>query len=258
MNILAIDVGNTRVSIGACVDGKVVGVERLAVEAIAASAGSAVEGLWTLLRPHPEARVIVCSVNPAAAESVVAEVGGVVDWPVLFIGRDIELPMPLDVANPETVGADRVVSAAAAFEAAGGPVVVVTLGTAMTINAVSGQGRFLGGIICPGLRIAARALHESTAALPIVEPARPDGPFGRNTVDAIRAGLFYQAGGTIRDVVERMAAELGVWPHVVLTGGDAELIAPAYEFIDSVVPNLSLLGINLAFRKHVEAMGGRR
>jgi type III pantothenate kinase len=217
----------------------------------------------------------------------------VVDWPVLFIGTDIELPMALEVENAATVGPDRVVAAAAAFEAVGGPLVVASFGTALTISAVSAEGVFLGGVICPGLRLGAKVLHEATAALPLVElprpsdpksesdrlaatrrGARPDAPqadtppetasesrpspFAKNTVAAIQAGLFYQAGGTLREVVERMATEFSTWPHLVLTGGDAELVAPSYEFVDSVVPNLTLMGINLAYRKHVESMGGKR
>ena len=100
--------------------------------------------------------------------------------------------------------------------------------------------------------------REWTAALPLVAPSAPSGPFGKNTVDAIVAGLFYAAAGAIHEIVERMASEFGVWPHLVLTGGDAELVASGYEFVDSVVPNLTLLGINLAFRRHVEGQGGRR
>ncbi|MDD4891463.1 MAG: type III pantothenate kinase [Phycisphaerae bacterium] len=258
MNIIAIDIGNTRVSLAACLGKKVLGVERLATADAATLVGPAVERVRALLRPSPAPRVVVCSVNPPAADAVVAAVGKVVDWPVLFVGREIELPMPVDVESPATIGADRVVAAAAAFEAVGGPVAVASLGTALTISGVSQEGHFLGGVICPGLRISAHTLHESTAALPEVPLAKPASPFARNTVDAIQAGLFYQAGGTLREVVERMATEFGTWPHLVLTGGDAELIASAYEFVDSVVPNLTFMGINLALRKHVDAMDGRR
>jgi type III pantothenate kinase len=260
MNILAIDIGNTRISLGACVGGKVVGVERFDASEAAAKAGPAGQKLAELLHDRPAPRIVVCSVNAELAERVLSAVQAALDWPVLTIGKEIELPLELDV-DAATVGADRVVAAAAAFEAVGGPgqpVVVASLGTALTVNAVSSAGRFLGGVICPGLRLSARILHEGTAALPLVEPATPPGPFGKNTGDAIAAGLFYAAGGTIREVVERMAAEFGAWPHLVLTGGDAELVAPAYEFVDSVVPNLTLLGVNLAFRKHVEAHGGKR
>lgn len=258
MNILAIDVGNTRVAIAACLDGKVVGVERFAAAEAAVATGPAVAKLRSLLRPAPAPRIVLCSVNPPVADAVLAAVAAEVDWPVRVVGKDVDLPLTLSVDNPETVGADRVVAAAAAFEAVGGPVAVASFGTALTISAVSAAGEFLGGVICPGLRMGAAALHAATAALPQVEPVAVESPFGRNTVSAIQAGLFYQAGGVMREVIERMATELGQWPHLVLTGGDAELVAPAYEFVDSIVPNLTLMGINLAFRKHVEMMGGKR
>ena len=257
MNILAIDVGNSRVSAAACRNGILHAVAHLPADADDAVLTAALGEAARALGAEPPPRVVVCSVNPPVADRVAASAAALVDRPALFIGRDIELPLAMDVDSPQKVGVDRVVAAAAAFEQVGGPVVVVSLGTALTINAVDAEGRFLGGTISPGLGLSARMLHEGTFALPQIEAARPPGPFGKNTRQAIEAGLFYMAGGVIREVVERMAEALGTWPYLVLTGGDAERIASAYEFVDSVVPNLCLLGVNLAYRRHVEQTGKR-
>ncbi len=201
--------------------------------------------------------MVVSSVNPPRAKVVQAAVTQVVDWPILFVGSDVPLPMEVDVDEPNKVGVDRVLAAAVAFDEVGGPCVVASFGTALTVNCVDAAGRFIGGTISPGIGVSARLLDESTFHLPRVDIAVPESPFARNTSDAIAAGLFYMAGGTIREVAERMATLLGTWPHVVLTGGDAELVARGYEFVDSVVPDLVLRGVNLAYQKHVESTGKR-
>ncbi|MCG3180327.1 MAG: Type III pantothenate kinase [Phycisphaerae bacterium] len=257
MNIIALDVGNSRVGIAACNEGKLSAVSHLPGDASDDELKSALADAIAALAPVPAPRVVVSSVNPPGERRVCGAVMRQVDWPILRVGGEVDLPLDLAVDEPEAVGADRVLAAAAAFDGVGGPVVVASFGTALTINCVDADGRFLGGTISPGIGISAKLLHQSTAFLPEVTSAIPDGPWGKTTVSAIQAGLFYMAGGTIREVVERMATELGQWPHLVLTGGDAELIAQAYEFVDSVVPDLVLLGINIAFRKHVDRMGKR-
>jgi type III pantothenate kinase len=101
------------------------------------------------------------------------------------------------------------------------------------------------------------ALHERTAQLPRVKPANPNGPFGRNTHDAIVNGIVYAAVGALRDIVERYATELREWPQLVITGGNAPIIRPLADFVDSVVPDLCLMGIALAYRQAAGQVTGR-
>ena len=127
---------------------------------------------------------------------------------------------------------------------------VADFGTALTIDAVSEKGIFLGGAIMPGLQIAADALHERTAALPRVVPSVPPRdsvPLGRNTTEAIEIGLYVGYQGMIREVIERYATAMGHWPSVIATGGDAPLFAAGCPWIDRVVEELPLLGIALAY-----------
>jgi pantothenate kinase type III len=151
-----------------------------------------------------------------------------------LLGRDFEPVVKNRARHPETVGADRLAHASAAWERTHGPCVVVSMGTAITIDVVNRRGEFVGGLIAPGLRLMARALHEHTALLPEVEPARRASPVGRHTKDALRAGISFAAEGLIRTALARSRG------RVFGTGGDAPLFR---DLFDVVVPDLALEGV---------------
>jgi type III pantothenate kinase len=132
------------------------------------------------------------------------------------------------------VGADRLAQASAAWATVGKACVVVSMGTAITIDAVNRRGEFTGGLIAPGLRLMARSLHEHTALLPEVEPARVRSPLGRHTRDAIRAGISFAAEGLIRAAISHYKGP------VLGTGGDAPLFR---DLFDQVLPDLALEGV---------------
>jgi pantothenate kinase type III len=157
----------------------------------------------------------------------------------LLLGRDFQALVKNRARHPETVGADRLAQAAAAWARAKGPCVVVSMGTAITIDAVNARGEFLGGLIAPGLRLMARALHEHTALLPEVEPQRMKSPLGRHTRDAIRAGISFAAEGLIRAALSHHKG------RVFGTGGDASLYR---DLFDVVVPDLALEGVARSWR----------
>jgi len=156
----------------------------------------------------------------------------------LLIGKNIPLPMKLAVDKPGEVGTDRVISAAAAYAVVEDAVVVADFGTAVTIDLVDEKGIFLGGVICPGLEIGARALKENTSQLPKVKIARPKTPYGKTTTEAINCGLYYSAIATLQEVIRRYAEKIGRWPQTILTGSAAKVIKDDCDFIDSYVPNL--------------------
>ncbi len=241
--VLAADVGNTRIRLG-CVQADQVFV----AESVAADDRDA---LGQLLRQYWDAlekprRLVAASVNPhglALLESVAAEQ---LEEPVLVIGRDIGPPIDTALPHPERIGTDRLCAAAAAYLRLQQACVVVDFGTAITIDCVSAEGQFLGGSILPGLRMQSAALHENTAQLPEVELSQPDWTFGRDTREAIVGGIVRGARGAMRAIVEAYATELNTWPTVVTTGGDAELIGREEDFVQAIVPNLSLMGIAMA------------
>lgn len=152
----------------------------------------------------------------------------------LLLGRDFPPLVKNRALHPETVGPDRLAQASAAWSRTAGPCVVVSMGTAITIDVVNGRGEFVGGLIAPGLRLMARALHEHTALLPEVEPVRRASPVGRHTREAIQSGISFAAEGLLRASLARAKGP------VFGTGGDGALFR---EFFDHFVPDLALEGV---------------
>lgn len=164
-----------------------------------------------------------------------ARVGkGAVPKGTLLLGRDFPPLVRNRTLQPQTVGADRLAQASGAWARAKGPCVVVSMGTAITIDVVSARGEFLGGSIAPGLRLMARALHDHTARLPEVEPARRRSSLGRHTREAIEAGISFAAEGLIKGALAKSRG------RVFGTGGDAPLFR---DLFDTLVPELGLEGI---------------
>mgnify|MGYP001590793817 FL=1 len=171
-----------------------------------------------------------------------ARVGkGAVPRGTLLLGRDFPPLVRNRAQQPGTVGADRLAQASAAWARAKGPCVVVSMGTAITIDAVNGKGEFIGGLIAPGLRLMARALHEHTALLPEVTPVRARSPLGRHTREAIKAGIWFAAEGLLHAALARHTG------RVFGTGGDAPLFR---DLFDLLVPDLALEGTALSYMKH--------
>ena len=150
---------------------------------------------------------------------------------------------------PTEVGADRLVTALAAFHRYGGPVIVIDMGTGTTLDAVSASGTYLGGAIAPGLGIAAEALCARTAKLPRVELIPPPTAIGRNTVHAMQSGLIYGYVGLIEGLVARIQRELAPanpeTVRVVATGGLADLLADETDIIEISDVWLTLDGLRL-------------
>ncbi len=259
MNIVAIDIGNTNIGIGFFLDDQEQFIETIAGGSTAKLA-SCLKSAWEkipVLESSKEKRrdgvIVVCSVKPGWTETIEQIARDELDEDIHIIGKDVPLPIELRVDEPGKVGTDRVVAAAAAYAVVEDAVVVADLGTAVTIDLVDHNGVFLGGVICPGFEISAKALKDNTAQLPNVIVTRPKAPYGKNTADAINCGLYYSIVGTLEEIIRRYAEELGKWPQTVATGSGAKIIQTDCEFIDSYVPNLVVKGIVLAYQKYIEA-----
>ena len=153
--------------------------------------------------------------------------------------------------NPREVGSDRIANAVAAYELYGGPCITIDFGTATTFGAISERGEFLGGAICPGLKLAAEALTERAAKLPRFELAKPETVIGRNTITNMQSGIVYGYIGQVNYLVERMKRELGA-PNakVIATGGLAVLVAEESNAIDVMDGLLTLKGLCLIYEKN--------
>ena len=167
---------------------------------------------------------------------------------VVVDGRS-KLPITLDVEEPLTVGADRIVNTLAASQLFKQDAIVVDLGTATTFDCITADGVFLGGVIAPGVRMMADALTRRTAKLPATELVLPRTVIGRRTEENIRAGVMYGTAEGIDGIVRRIKAE---WPRkatplVVGTGGLSETFKPLCRELNQVDPYLTLRGLQMAF-----------
>jgi type III pantothenate kinase len=170
---------------------------------------------------------------------------------MLVVGPSIRTGMPIRIDNPHEVGADRLVNAVAAFERIAGACVVVDFGTAITYDAVSSAGEYLGGIITPGAEISIDALYDRAAKLPKVELAPPRSLIGKSTVDAIRSGIVFGFAGQVEGILRRLRIELGDETPVLATGGLAQALVPFVEAtIDEVDDLLTLDGLRLIWLRN--------
>ncbi len=238
--LLVFDVGNSRLKAALYDDGRP--IARASIGAVRDMAGEdykarVVDVLKSRFAPRgtPD-RCLVASVVRGADEVIQKAVQAV--WTIAPLMVDTEMDLGIDVAvpRPDHVGIDRLLQASEAFRVCAGSVVVAAFGSALTVDMVTADGVFRGGTIAPGLGMGLRALYDETSLLPHVALQPPDSAVGTDTTSCIRAGIVYGAAGA----VERLFSELvpDGRATLVLTGGDAELIAPFVKFSHRVEPDL--------------------
>lgn len=247
VNLLAINVGNTRTQVGSFLDGRMTEPQRFTHDQPDALA-RAVLALHEPLREATDSAVYLSSVNDDAAQRVLEIVEEKLGVVVLRMERDVRIPIGRQLDPEAIVGEDRLLNAAAAFERVKQACIVVDAGTAVTVDFVDGTGTFQGGAIFPGLTTQARSLRDATSLLPLVEFVRPTEAIGHNTVQAICSGLFHGIRGAVRELVEKYAEVYLAYPKVIATGGDAELLFTGYELVESIVPSLTLEGMAVTHR----------
>ncbi len=258
MNIIAVDIGNTNIAIGLFLDGEeqfiksIQGNSQKELTSCLKSAWGKIPIAESSKEKKRDGVIVVSSVKPAWTKLIQEIVNDNLGERIYIIGKDIPLPMSIWVDEPDKVGTDRVVSAAAAYAVVEDAVVVADFGTAVTIDLVDEHGIFQGGVICPGFEISAKALNENTAQLPKVTVTRPNEPYGKNTTDAINCGLYYSTIGALEEIIRRYAEKIGRWPQTIITGLGAETIKQDCPFVDNYVPNLVVKGVVLAYQKYIE------
>jgi len=243
--LLALDVGNSSVAAGRFAGERLVATTRVACSELASLDLSLALGL-SEVRPGPEDRVAVASVNPSAQRMVLAWARTQFSTQPLVAEDNLPVQIPDAVVERNRVGVDRLLTCLAAYHRSRSACLVVDLGSATTIDAVSDDGVFLGGIIAPGLRMSARALAQGTAFLPEVDLVLPGKVLGRDTVSAIRSGILWGGVEMVGGLLRRLKTEVSDSARVFLTGGDAEMMAPHLPGIDEVAPHLTLEGLRLA------------
>ena len=171
----------------------------------------------------------------------------------LIVGPGIKTGLNIKYDNPKQVGADRIVNAVAAIEKYGYPLIIVDFGTATTFCAISDKGEYLGGSICPGIKISSEALFHEASKLPRVELAKPGMTICKNTVSAMQAGIIYGYVGLVEKIIDMMKKELNQENvKVIATGGLSTLIASETKSIDHVDRFLTLDGLRILHEKNKE------
>jgi len=259
MNLIAIDIGNTNIAVGLFLKSEEQFVKSIPGEATA-ELTELLKSTWEMIPVAKRSKegkrdgvIVASSVKPARTEIVRDIVKQTAGENILLVGKDIPLPIELSITEPDKVGTDRILAASAAFAVVEQAVVIADFGTAVTIDLVDDRGVFCGGVIFPGFEMSANALHNDTAQLPKVTVTKPQWPFGKNTVEAINAGLYYSAVSALQEIVRRYAEVIGSWPQTIITGSGAKLIKDDCEFVDNYVPDLVVKGIALAYQKYIES-----
>lgn len=163
----------------------------------------------------------------------------------LIVDESIKTGIQLQVDDPKTVGADRIVDAVAVHSLYSGPACVVDFGTATTFDAITAAGEYLGGAIAPGIGISAEALSSRTAKLPRVDLQMPPSVIGRNTIHAMQSGLLLGYVAMVEGMVKRFREILGPEMQVIATGGLAETVSRHTDVIDVLAPWLTLDGLRI-------------
>ncbi|QQE79428.1 type III pantothenate kinase [Alicyclobacillus sp. SO9] len=252
--VLVLNVGNSSISIGVFSGAKLLHDWRVSTD-IRRSEDELGLLLKALLRDvgletQTWSGVCVSSVVPPLGAVLVATIRKYLDTEPLIVGPGVKTGLAIRSENPREIGADRIVNAVAAANKFDSPLIVVKLGTATTFCVIDETGDYVGGVIAPGVRLAADALYERTAKLPRVELAYPKHVVGKSTISSIQSGLLYGAAGLVDGIVTRISEEYALDFTVIATGGLAHLISPASYTINIVEPYLTLEGLRLIWQRN--------
>jgi type III pantothenate kinase len=256
--LLAIDVGNTNIVLGAFdldqgQDGPLLHSWRIATtrERTADEYGLMFQYLLMHRKIEPSlvAEMIIASVVPPIQPVLEACCQRYFDADPLWLDPGLETGLKLSIDNPNELGADRIANCVGALEKYGAPAIAIDLGTATTFDVVNDQREYVGGLILPGIKIAAEALFQRAARLPRVEIAKPESIIGRNTIEAMQSGLYYGGVSQMDGILERLLSRFP-GAAAVATGGLAKTLATESRFIRQVEPDMTLYGLRCIWHRN--------
>jgi type III pantothenate kinase len=194
--------------------------------------------------------IIMSSVAPSINFTIEHMCKNYFGFEPLQVAPGIKTGINIRYDNPRELGSDRIANAVAAQAEYGGPCIFIDFGTATTFGAIDAQGSFLGGCICPGLKLTSEALVSGTAKLPRFELVKPETVIGRTTLSNLQSGMYYGYVGLVRNIVRKIRQELGQDALVVATGGMALMIAEESNVIDKLDGLLTLKGLRLIYERN--------
>lgn len=258
--ILVVDVGNTNTVLGIFKEKELLVEWRLSTDAqkTADEYGIQVMQLFyqSKIKIEHIKGVIISSVVPNIMYSLEHMIRKYFKLTPMVVGPGVKTGINVKYDNPKEVGADRIVNAVSAHEIYKRALILIDFGTATTFCAISKDANYLGGTICPGIKIASEALFERAAKLPRVELIKPETVIGKNTVSSMQAGIIYGYIGQVDYIVNKMKSEMinmgEEEPFVVATGGLSKLISDESSTIDEFNPYLTLEGLRMIYEKNKE------
>ena len=249
--ILAIDIGNSNIVIGCIENGAIQNETRIATDLVKTSDQYCFDLKNMLsLSDVPVSRledVIISSVVPPVLNSMRTAVLKLTGKKPFVVGPGIKTGLNILLDNPQQVGSDLIVAAVAALREYKPPLILIDMGTATTISVINRDRAYLGGCICPGVRISAEALSSRAALLPGINLDQPRRAIGKNTIDCMRSGIMLGAACMLDGMIERMEHELGERATVVATGGIARFVLPMCRREIAYDRNLLLKGLAVLY-----------
>jgi type III pantothenate kinase len=249
MNLLAIDLGNSSLKIGVFKDKNLIHHWHLATDQVRLSDeyGLQLVGLLEQLKFDPRKLDGIClsSVVPPLTIRITQACEEYLSQKPLIIHHKLNSGLKILYEDPAAVGSDRICDAVAVLSLYGGPACIIDFGTAITFNALTALGEYLGGAITANIGIAAEALYQKAYKLSRVDLERPPSIIGRNTTHAMQSGLLFGYVSLVEGMVDRFRKELGKEMKVIGTGGAVEIIARETKSIQIVAPLLTLEGIRM-------------
>jgi len=258
--IFVLDVGNTNIVLGVYKNDDLIAEWRLSTDSKRTSDEYGVQVLKLFnskeLNLDEVEGVIISSVVPNTMYSLEHMIRKFLKLDPVVVGPGVKTGINIKYDNPKEVGADRIVNAVAAHEKYNKPLIIIDFGTATTFCAITAKGDYLGGAICPGLKISSRALSENAAKLPEINLVKPPKVICKNTISSMQAGIIYGYVGQVDFITDKMINEMIEYgeekPLVIATGGLAKLISKESSKIDKVEPFLTLDGLKIIYKKNKE------
>ena len=252
--ILAIDMGNSNIVIGAIDNKKTYFVERVTTSHGKTDLEYAIN-IKNILEIHsiPFSEIegaIVSSVVPPLNSTITSAIKKIFGFKPMLVGSGMKTGLNIIMDNPKTVGSDMIVDAVAAIKDYPCPIIIIDMGTATTMSVVDPSGNYIGGVILPGLKVSLDSLSGKTAQLPYISLDTPGKVIGKNTIDCMRSGIMYGNAAMIDGIIDRMEEELSMPASVVATGGLARFITPLCRHHISYEDDLLLKGLLILYNKN--------
>ena len=252
--LLAVDIGNTNITIGIYKDNQLINNFRLTTRLQRTSDEYGIMITSFMNANHYPTNelhdVIISSVVPKINYSFSSSIIKYFHIHPIFIGPGIKTGISIRIDHPSSLGADRLVDAAGAYFTYGGPCLVIDFGTATTYDVITDKGEFIGGATAAGIGITANALSSMAAQLPEIEISRPEHLISKNTISSMQAGIVYGYIGQTEYIIDKIKKEYGENLKVISTGGLGKIIANQTDRIDIYDNNLTFKGLKIIYDKN--------